>query len=130
MYGTGERPSDRLISGKLREGAALDRARARWGTAGRSDTAPEAQSSEKSMHAVALVQGLQSYGAPRDGRPGALYIGLHPNRDGRKVLLHARPDGAWTTYEARADDGSDAAVLDRGVGHNELAAHLRRWRSQ
>lgn len=129
MYGTGERPSDRLISGRLREGAALDRARARWGTAG-GQAAPAQSSSEKSMHAVMLVQGMTPYGAPRDGRPGALYIGLHPNRDGRKLLVHTRPDGAWTTYESKLDDGSDAAVLDRGVGHNELAGHVRRWRSQ
>lgn len=81
------------------------------------------------MHAAMLAHGFTSFGAPRDGSPGALYAAAHPSRDGRKLLVHTRDDGDWTTWQSSQPDGKDAKVHARGNGHQELATHVRKWRA-
>lgn len=82
---------------------------------------------EKQIHATMLSRGFISAGAPRDGTPGALYAGNHPSRDGRKLLLHSRPDGDWTTWQTINGTGDDTKIAGMGNGHASLMQHLKQW---
>lgn len=122
--------ADQLIRRKLDEGTVVPfgpRSSSRPALKSRPNSTQTSSGYEKQVHATMLAKGFISHGAPRDGSPGALYAGNHPSRDGRKLLVHSRPDGDWTTWQTVTGDAKDTAVRGMGNGYESLVRHLRQW---
>lgn len=124
-----QRRADDLIRRKLAEGTVVPfgpRSNSRP-LKSRPNSTQSTTGYEKQIHATMLARGFISAGAPRDGTPGALYAGNHPARDGRKLLVHSRPDGDWTTWQTINGTGDDTKIAGMGNGHASLVQHLKKW---
>jgi len=147
--------ADDLIRQELDEGAALERARLKWGDAAATSSEPTTDAgrtlrdiakapispalssrgngsttnAERSTRAIMLLHDFRDLGAPRDGRPGQLYGKAHPSRDGRSLLIHAVPDGDWASFQADSPDVSAVRKHGEGRGHRELERHVKQWTS-